>query len=424
MATSPTRAFVARLAGVAVFDPNGDQLGKVRDVVVTLRADATAPRVHGLVLEVPPHRRIFLPMTRITGMDGGQVIASGLVNLRRFEPRNNETLVVAELFDRKVKLRYTGEQVTVLDLAMDQDRQRDWIISKLFVRKQSNKLRRRGETLTVDWTEIDGLATDQHGQPVDALLDSLDDMRPADIASVLHELPFKRQLEVAQGMEDDLLADVLEELPDADQVAILAMLDDERAADILEEMDPGDAADLLSDLTPERAEELLGLLEPDDAEDLRRLLTYDERSAGGIMTTEPIILAPDATVAEGLARIANAELPPSLAAQVYVTRPPLETPSGKFLGVVHFQRLLREIPGTLVSSLVDRDVEAVGPEASLDEVVRRFARYNLVGLPVVDTDDHLLGAVTVDDVVDHMLPDNWREHETDPGTAEGAHHGL
>ena len=408
----PQRAFVARLAGAAVFDSQGDQVGKVRDVVVMLRTDRSPPRVHGLVVEVPPHRRIFLPMTRVTGLDGGNVVVNGMVNLRRFAPRAAETLVVAELFDRKVAIRTTGEPVTVLDVGIDQTRHRDWVISKIFVRKGGSGFRRRGETLTLNWDEVSGMALQLPDQAADSLLEAINDMRPADIASMLHDLPFKRQLEVSQQMGDELLADVLEELPDADQVAILAMLDDERAADILEEMDPGDAADLLSGLSPEHAEELLGLLEPDDAKDLRRLLTYDERSAGGMMTTEPIILAPDATVAEALARMSNPELPPALAAQVYVARHPLETPSGHFLGVVHFQRLLREIPSTLVSSLLDSDIEAILPDGSLDQVVRAFATYNLVGLPVVDEDDHLLGVVTVDDVVDHMLPEDWRERAT------------
>ena len=102
MARLTTRAFVGRLAGTPIFDPNGDQLGRIRDVIVVLRRDGTAPRVHGMVVEVPPHRRIFLPMTRITGLEAGSVVATGLVNMRRFAPRPSESLIVAELLDRKL----------------------------------------------------------------------------------------------------------------------------------------------------------------------------------------------------------------------------------------------------------------------------------------------------------------------------------
>ena len=186
--------------------------------------------------------------------------------MRRFAPRPAESLIVAELLDRKVTLKSTGEQVSVIDVGIEQARQLDWVITKLFVRKPGTGFRRRGETQMVAWDEVSGLAQEMPDQPADSLLEKLDDMRPADIASVLTDLPYKRQLEVTQGMDDDLLADVLEELPDSAQVAILAMLDDDRAADILEEMDPGDAADLLGELTP-NARKSFGLVEPDDAKD-------------------------------------------------------------------------------------------------------------------------------------------------------------
>jgi Mg/Co/Ni transporter MgtE len=154
-------------------------------------------------------------------------------------------------------------------------------------------------------------------------------------------------------------------------------------------------------------------MEPDEAEDVRRLLSYDEYTAGGMMTTEPVILSPDATVAEALARVRNAELSPALASQVYVCRPPLETPTGRFVGVAHTQRLLREPPSSLVSRVCDTDLEPVPATATLPQVTTYLATYNLVALPVVDDNDHLLGAVTVDDVLDHLLPDDWREGEPD-----------
>jgi Mg/Co/Ni transporter MgtE len=150
-------------------------------------------------------------------------------------------------------------------------------------------------------------------------------------------------------------------------------------------------------------------MEPDDAASVRRLLSYAEDTAGGLMTTEPIVLEPDATVAEALARVRIAENKPALAAQVYVCRPPNETPTGKYLGTVHFQRLLREPPFTLVGSLVDDDLDPLPPDTPLPLVTSYLAAYNMVAAPVVDEADHLLGAVTVDDVLDHLLPDDWRE---------------
>ena len=408
-----TRVFLARLAGLAVFDPNGDKVGKVRDAIVVLRIGANPPRLTGLVVEVQPRRRIFVPMTKVTAMDASQVIVTGTVNLRRFEKRSNETLLIAELLDRSVTLVETQERVTLLDVAAEKTQTRDWFVSELFVRKPGGGLRRRGDTLVVDWDEVTGLSLPATHQPAEQLVAQLDTMRPADVANVLHDLSSKRRVEVARELDDERLADVFEELNDDDRIEIVQALEAERAADVLEEMDPADAADLLSDLPPDQAEDLLDRIEPDDAEDLRRLLAYDDFSAGGMMTTEPVILPPDATVADALAHIRNPDLSPALASQVYITRNPTETPTGRYLGTCHFQQLLREPPGTLVSALVDVNLMPVGPDAPLDVITRLFAAYNLVALPVVDEGDHLLGAVTIDDVIDHMLPRDWRDADDD-----------
>jgi Mg/Co/Ni transporter MgtE len=126
------------------------------------------------------------------------------------------------------------------------------------------------------------------------------------------------------------------------------------------------------------------------------------------MTTEPIVLRPDATVADALARVRNPDLSPALAAQVYVCRPPMETPTGRFIGIAHIQRLLREPPSALVSGVVDSSIEPLRPEVPLAAITHHLAPYNMVAAPVVDENDHLLGAVTVDDVLDHLLPDDWR----------------
>jgi Mg/Co/Ni transporter MgtE len=408
MTTAPTRVFAARLSGLPVFDPAGDQVGKIRDLVVMLRPGEQPPRVLGLVVEVFGRRSIFVPMTRVTHLDQGQVITTGLVNMRRFEQRPTETLVFGEMLDRNVTVRDSGITGTVYDLAMEQERNRDWVISRVALQEGSKRFGRRGQTHVVEWRDVDGFAREQP-QGATHLLAALEEMRPADLANVIHDLPAKRRSEIAAALDDERLADVLEELPEEDQVEILGNLDNERAADVLEEMSPDDAADLIADLPAETAEQLLGLMEPEEADDVRRLMSYEERTAGGMMTTEPVILGPDATVADALAHVRQAELSPALAAVVYVVRPPLETPTGRLLGIAHIQRLLREPPSTLVGHALDTDTEPLRPEATLEEVARHLATYNLVAAPVVDEDGRLVGGVTVDDILDHLLPQNWRE---------------
>jgi Mg/Co/Ni transporter MgtE len=142
---------------------------------------------------------------------------------------------------------------------------------------------------------------------------------------------------------------------------------------------------------------------------VKRLLEYSYDTAGGLMTPEPVVLTPDASIAEALARVRNADLTPALSSMVFVCRPPSATPTGRYLGCVHLQRLLREPPSDLVAGALDVDLARLPPTASLSEVTRYFAAYNLVCAPVVDEGDHLIGAVTVDDVLDHLLPEDWRE---------------
>jgi Mg/Co/Ni transporter MgtE len=408
--TSAARIFLARLAGIAVFDPGGDQLGRVRDAVTMLRIDRQAPRVLGLVVELVHRHRIFVPMGRVTRIEADQVVlSSGTVNMKRFERRTNELLVLTELLDRSVTVRETGQAVSIVDAAVEQNRARDWVISRLAVRAETGRIRRRGQLFQVEWGDVDGLALTEPRQGTDALLAMLADLRAADVAAAMQDMPAKRRLEVAAALADERLADVLQEMDEEDQVSLLGSLADERAADVLEAMDDDDAADLLGEMPAADQERLLELMEPEEAEPVRRLMTYADYTAGGLMTSEPVIMLPDATVAEALARLRNPELSPALAAQVYVVRPPHGTPTGRFLGTAHIQRLLREPPSALVSGLCEKDTGALRPEASLHDVTRYLATYNLVSAPVVDDHDRLLGAVSVDDVLDHLLPEGWRD---------------
>ena len=399
---------MSRLAGLHVFDPNGDRVGKVRDVVVALRMGTAPPRVLGLVVEVVARRRIFIPMGRVTAIDPNAVVlGSGTLNLKRFEQRRGETLVLGELLDRSVRITETGRTATVVDAGIEQTRTGDWVLTKLAV-QEPGRLGRRGQLHQLDWDEVSGLALPQAGQSAETLIATYRELNAADLAHALQELPIKRRHEVAEALDNERLADVLGELPEAEQITILGTLDEGRAADVLEEMDPDDAADVLAELSNVDRNRLLELMEPDEAEPVRQLLKYSEDTAGGIMTSEPVILPPDATIAEALARVRIPELSPALASQVYVCRPPTATPTGRYLGLAHIQRLLREPPSALVSGVLD-DLDPLRPETPLAEVTRYFATYNLVAAPVVDEQGHLVGAVSVDDVLDHLLPEDWRE---------------
>jgi CBS domain-containing protein len=390
------------------------------------------PRAIGLVVEVPGKRRVFLPFTRVTSVDAGQIVSTGLVNMRRFEQRPIETLVVGELLDRRITLK-DGAQVTIEDVAIEAQAalRGEWEVTQLFVRNQTSSRgigRRRGETALVDVRDVPNLAAQAGVQGVGQLMASWGDIKPADMADLLHDMPKQRRLEVAAALDNDRLADVLQELGDDDRLDIIAHLGRARAADVLEAMEPDDAADLMGELPESEAAILLALMQPEDAQDVRRLLAYGENSAGGLMTTEPVVLPPESPIAQALAAVRRQDLSPALASMVFVTRPPNETPTGRLLGVVHIQRLLREPPHRAIGSALDTDIETLGPDDPLGRVTRLMATYNLTALPVVDQDRRLLGAVSADDVLDHLLPDDWRSGDDDVtdlslGPAEEANHG-
>ncbi|HEX6683238.1 MAG TPA: CBS domain-containing protein [Candidatus Limnocylindrales bacterium] len=404
-----TRVFVARLAGLAVFDPNGDHVGRVRDVVVRLRSGGAPPQVTGMIAELPMRRQIFLPIGRVVSVDGNSVaLNSGVINLRRFQQGTAELLVIAQLLDRRVTTP-AGAQAQVVDIAMESDRPGLWYLGRVAVQESPGRLGRRGQLRQYEWQELPDLIEPTVVQGTEALLALLEDMRPADLAHTVQELPADRRHALAAALDDERLADLLEELPERQQVEILARLDQERAADVLEEMDADDAADLLAELPPVQRQHLLDLMTPEESAPVRALMNYRPGTAGSVMTSEPIVLTPDMTVADALARIREPFLSPAIAAQVFVTRAPVDTPTGRYLGTAHFQRLLREPPGDLLGGVVETDIDPLEPALPLDEITRRMATYNLVAMAVTDSEGRLVGAVTVDDLLDHLLPRGWRE---------------
>lgn len=410
---------MGRLAGRGVFDPAGDRIGKVRDVLVVYRASAN-PRVVGLIVEIPGKRRVFVPIGRITSISAGQIIATGLINVRRFEQRGGETRMIAEMIGREVRL-HDGVAATIEDAAIDRNRSGEWVVSELFIRLPKPAAPfARGDTRIVRWSEVRLPSASAKTQSAELLIQTLVDLKPADLAEALLELPNTRMLEVIAALPDDRVADALEEMVEADQLELLAQLHSDRTADVLDQMEPDDAADLIAALPAAQGAELLELMEPEEAEDVRRLLEYDADTAGGLMSPSPIVLSGESSVAEGLALIRRSEVAPAMASAVYVTHPPYETPTGEFLGMAHFQRMLRFPPHERLSALLDDGIEAVPERASAAEVARRLASYDLVALPVVDEQHRLVGVVTIDDVLDHLLPDDWRRtDDDDPDTGGG-----
>jgi CBS domain-containing protein len=391
------QVFTSRLRGRPFLDGEGIIIGRIRDVVILPVAGNEPPRALGLVVHLR-RRRIFVSLSRVgeISVDGARLLG-GTVDLGGFTLRTGEMLV-SDLYGRHT----VGGNVVDVAITPSEMRRSGWEVSAVALGRDRGLLR-HGPVI-VPWNECRELF--EAGQ-LDDQLTSLREMRSADLATVVGAMPPARRGQLAEALDDAELADLLEEMPEADQVRLLDSLELERSADVVEEMQPDDAADLLAEMPAEQRERLLTAMQSVQAADLRRLLRYDAATAGGLMTSQPLVFAPDKTVAEVLARLRDATVPAIAAAQAYVCEPPAMTPTGRYLGSVGFQRLLRRPPAVEVGQCIEASF-FVRPDLPERELAARLAAYNLVGVAVCDEAGRLLGAVTVDDVLDRMLPADWR----------------
>jgi CBS domain-containing protein len=348
-------------------------------------------------------RRIFVNAGRISdlGIDGAR-LRSWDIDLNPFKIKKGERLLGRDVIDSKVG------QEHVSDVALRErsdSKSGGWEVAQVRLATRS-ALRRRPTHRLVDWREVSHLFAAVTEMAAEAA--RLHDMHPTDVAAVVRSLPIAQRRQLAEAMDDDRLADVLEELPEAEQVGLIEGLDMERLLDVLDEMEVDDLADLLAEMPGEQRTKILDAMDDEDAAMMRRLLSYEEGTAGGLMTPEIIILGPTDTVAEALARIRDPEWMVSIAAQVFICRPPYKSPTGKYLGVVHFQRLLREPPSMELGNCLEAE-PSITPEISDREVAERLASYNMLAIGVCDEAGRLLGAITVDDVLDRTLPAGWRQ---------------
>ncbi len=393
--------YAFRVMRLPLLDAGGAAIGRLDDVVVVPGRSGAPPRVVGFVA-TSQRRRIFVNAGRIgeLGSEGAR-LRSWDVDLNPFKAKPGELLLGKHVIDHRV-----GDE-TVSDVALrpvGDGKAEWWEVAKVRLTKRTS-LRRRPAVRLVDWDEVGTLfATTEMA----AEAARLRDMHPSDVAATIRALPLGQRRQLASMLDDERLADLLEELPEAEQLRIIEGFDTERLLSVLEEMEYDDLADLLAEMPGEQRTRILEAMEPDDAAVMRQLLSYEEGTAGGLMTPEIIVLGPTATIAEALAQVRDPDWLVSIAAQVFVCQPPYKPPTGTYLGVVHFQRLLREPPGMELGRCLEQE-PSIDPGLPDREVAERLASYNLLAVPVCDEAGHLLGAITVDDVLDRVLPVGWRQ---------------
>jgi magnesium transporter len=229
-------------------------------------------------------------------------------------------------------------------------------------------------------------------------------LHPADIADIVEEMTTDERRAVFDELDVETAAETMAEVEPEMQAAIVGDLDEERAADILEEMDPDEAVDLLQDLPEQKRDELVELMEEEEGADVEELLSYPEDSAGGIMTTDFLALPRDLTTGQAIDRLRELQPDPALVYYLYVV-----DGEGRLDGNVSLRDLVVAAPETPLTAIMNANVFKVDAATNKEDVASLIAKYDLLALPVVDARRRLIGSVTVDDVVDLMLPRGWKK---------------
>ena len=392
--------YAFRIMRLPLLDAGGQAIGKINDIIVVPGRGTEAPKVLGFVA-TSQRRRIFISATRINTLDNaGAQLKSWDINLTPFRTRTGEQLLGKDILDKK----HGDEIVSDVALVHHTGKTSSWQISKVRLSKRGLLSGRAGHRL-VDWQEVSELFAPSTAIAAEAA--RLRDMHPSDVATIIRALPTEQRRQLADAMDDERLADVLEELSEDEQLRLIENLDMERLTSVFDEMEYDDLADLLGQMGIDQRTKVLDAMDDQDAETMRQLLSYPTGTAGSLMTPDIIVLGPDATVAEALAHIRDPERLVSIAAQVFVAHAPHYPPTGTYLGVVHFQRLLRERPSLSLKQCLDNE-PTIDPMLADRDVAKRLASYNMLAVGVCDSNGRLLGAVTVDDVLDNALPADWR----------------
>jgi CBS domain-containing protein len=404
-----SRIRFSSLKGRPLRGSSGNALGKIADCVVRL-VDGAQPQVIGVLLRLGG-RDLFVSMSDVAEVrEDGIQLASNRLDTRPFDRRPGEVLLARDVVNRAVIDVVEARLIRVGDLILEGEGA-TWRIAAVIpsvasspVRALRHLLRRETPLEEVPWTRIEPLTSHVPSARRQLPFLRLAGLRPADIADIVEEASHEEGQEILDAVRQDeeLEADVFEELNEEHQVEFIKDRSDAEAAALLAEMEPDDAADLLMNLDPERRPRVLEQMPAPAREQLRGLLGFHPNTAGGLMSTEYVALPEEATVQRAIDAIRGLEEVPDTLAVVFALD------GERLSGAVTLARLLQAEPDEALGRLGDRNPVAVFPDADLPSIAVEMADYNLAELPVVDEGGRLLGIVSYDDLIEAMVPDEWR----------------
>lgn len=404
---------VSSIAGSPLLDSTGERLGRVEDVVARLDLDEGLPPVIGLTARIGG-REMFVPISRIERLEPAAARTSTTkLNLAQFERRPGEVLLRADVLDRSLINVDTARLVTAreVELICDNGTWRVAGIDPSFRARLWRLLPRRFRAHDTEhrqfvaWSDMEPFVGHVPTSRLKLASRRLARLHPAQIADLVEAASHEEGEEIleAVGQDKELEADVFEELDDEHQVEFLRERSDLQAAEVLARMASDDAADLLLEIDQDRRLPILNLLPPAKQRKIRGLLGHNPSTAGGLMNPDFVSVPSTATVGEALAGVRASELGPQQVSIVCA----VDT-SGALVGAVGLADLVRAAERDHVSDLIDAPIPAVAAEEELPEVARLMTDFNLIAMPVVDADGRPVGIIAVDDVLELLLPEEWR----------------
>src|SRR5579859_2768102 len=404
--------YVSELIGARVRDPGGRVIARVSDVLVP--ADADYPAVEALSLKPSRGEQRIVPWSAVRLLDdGGLSLSTELADAATFEPSPNSLSLARQVMDHQI-IDVDGVRVVrVNDLQLvpsegsyrlvGVDISTAGLLRRMGASRVLGALGVRLTPTAIAWEAIEPVESGTAGVKLKVSHEDLAKLHPSDIAEIISQLDQRHVHEVLETLDDEAAADAIQEVSPDLQLALIRNMEPERAADILEEMEPDDAADILGDLEPERARDLLSRMDTDEADDVRELLTYDDDSAGGLMTTDVVTVPPTATADEAIGLVRQQAAAMDNVYYVYVV-----DEGERLLGVLSLRELIVAEPSTPIGRVMHRELIRGRLDDSHEEVARIIAKYNVLALPIVDDLGRLRGIVTVDDAMDVILPDDWK----------------
>ncbi|MDH5202354.1 MAG: CBS domain-containing protein [Nitrospirota bacterium] len=403
--------FASEILKKPVLDPKGEELGRVKDLVII--KGEPLPKVSALIIE-RKKGMLRLPWSDLN-IFNKRIISANVYSevLQPYEFNEEDLLLVRDILDKQIvdangvkvvrvnDVKLEGLNTEAVLIAVDVGMR--GILRRLGVERGGEDLmklfKKHLSYNLISWNYIQPLEPKLTTISLTVPRQMVSELHPADIAEIISQVSHKEGASFFKGLDVETAAEALSELQPETQVEIISEMEPDKAADILEEMPPDEAADVLSDLPVDKAKEILESIEKEEAEDIQELMSHEDDTAGGVMTNEFIAYSPEITVREAIEKFRKDAEEVETVYYLYIV-----DIDEKLLGVISLRELLLAPLDTKLSDIMETKLKTVTPDTDENEVAEIISKYNLVALPVVDTEGFMLGIVTIDDVLDRILP--------------------